>query len=126
MSVKVRKSFALLILSIICALFCFGCADANEAFEVVGESTFTCVYNEETQKYDVTVMGLAKNNGDSAWETLSVTFALYDEDGYRIGTATDFVSYVEAQGSWRFSATGTANYPTASVKVVEFDGYEKK
>ena len=126
MSVKVRKSFALLILSIICALFCFGCADANEAFEVVGESTFTCVYNEETQKYDVTVMGLAKNNGDSAWETLSVTFALYDEDGYMIGTATDFVSYVEAQGSWRFSATGTANYPTASVKVVEFDGYEKK
>lgn len=125
MSVKVRKSFALLILSIVCTLFCFGCADANEAFEVVGEPTFTCVYNEETQKYDVTVMGLAKNNGDSVWETLYVSFALYDAEGYMVGTATDSVSYVDAQGSWRFSATGTANYPTASVKFVEFEGYEK-
>ena len=125
MSVKVRKSLALLILSILCTLFCFGCADVNEDFEVVGEPTFSCVYNEETQKYDVVVTGLAQNNGNTAWETLSVTFALYDEDGYMIGTAIDTVSYVEAQGSWRFTATGTASYPTVSVKLVEFAGYEK-
>jgi hypothetical protein len=125
MSVKVRKSFALLILSILCTLFCFGCADANEAFEVVGEPTFTCVYNEETKQYDVDVTGLAQNNGNIAWEMLSVTFALYDEDGYMIGTAIDTVSYVETEGSWRFTATGTTSYPTVSVKLVEFDGYEK-
>ena len=125
MSVKVRKSFALLIVSILCTLFCFGCADANEVFEVVGEPAFSCVYNEETKEYDVVVDGVAKNKGDKAWEMLSVTFALYDEDGYMIGTAIDTVSYVEAQGSWRFTATGTASYSTVSVKLVEFEGYEK-
>lgn len=125
MSMKVKKSFALLILSILCTLFCFGCADVNEDFEVVGEPTFSCVYNEETACYDVTVDGAAKNNGDKAWEYVLITFALYDEQGNMIGVAKDTVDYVEIQGGWRFSAKGEVRYPTHSIKFVEFEGYEK-
>ena len=122
---KLVKSFVAFLLTMICMVFCFGCADANKAFVVEGEPTVTCVYNEETKVYDVTVDGIAKNQGNKEWSSVSITYALYDENGYIVGVATAFVTYVGAQGSWRFNATGQADYPTVSVELVEFDGYEK-
>jgi hypothetical protein len=74
---------------------------------------------------NVTVDGVAKNNGDEAWEYVLITFALYDEQGNMIGVAKDTVDYVEIQGGWRFSAKGEVRYPTHSIKFVEFEGYEK-
>ena len=122
---KIVKSFALFLLTIMCTVFCFACADASEAFVVEGEPTFTCVYNEETNVYDVAIDGLAKNQGKKEWSSVCLTYALYDENGYMVGIAQAYITYVGAQGTWRFSATGTADYPTISVELIEIGGYEK-
>ena len=83
---------------------------SDEAFELVGETTLAWSYNEECQMYDVTVSGLLQNVTDKAWNGVSLTLMLYDEEGNGIGSANDYIEYVAANGTWRFCAVASTKY----------------
>ena len=120
MKTKAVKSFTLLIATLLCSLFCFGCTKTSEAMKLVGEPAFTCVYNEETKQYDVVVDGIAKNIEDEDLTYVYVKFALYDENHHLIGLAVDSIDLVLAEENWRYCATDAVYYPVASVEFREF------
>ena len=121
MKTKMKRVFAALLLTVACMLTCFGCTPANKAFKIVGEPTFSYVYDEEYQQYDVIIEGVAKNNSDDKMEWISLTFVIYDEGGNTIGVAEDDVTYVAPQGTWRFCARGSSKYEPISIKLVKFE-----
>ena len=118
---KIVKSFAFVILTILCTMLCFACTDKEESFELVGEPIFICVYNEETKQYDVAVEGLAKNNSDEKFTYVYVTIKLYDENHHLVGQARDSIDLVLAQETWHFCTTTTTHYEVASVELYKFD-----
>lgn len=138
---KFFKSFALTLLTLICTMACSGCYfagmvlgvgaalldekinDANKAFALVGEPTITCTYNKETQKYDVVIDGVVKNNSDKRWQICYVDLLLYDTDNTLLGESFVYAGYdIEPSGTWRFYATAQTNYEAVSVKVYDFTG----
>ena len=121
MKMKAVKSFTLLLATLLCTLFCFGCVDTSEAFEFVGEPTFTCVYNEETKRYDVVVDGIAKNTEDEKLTYVYVWFALYDENHHLIGMARDAIDLVLPEENWHFCATSATYYPVATIELRKFN-----
>ena len=118
---KIVKSFAFVILTILCTMLCFACTDKEESFELVGEPIFICVYNEETKQYDVAVEGLAKNNSDEKFTYVYVTIKLYDENHHLVGQARESIDLVLAQETWHFCTTTTTHYEVASVELYKFD-----
>ena len=120
MKTKAVKSFTLLIATLLCSLFCFGCTKTSEAMKLVGEPAFTCVYNEETKQYDVVVDGIAKNIEDEDLTYVYVKFALYDENHHLIGLAVDSIDLVLAEETWHFCATDATYYPVVSIELREF------
>ena len=82
----------------------------EDAFELVGETTLTWTYNEEYALYEVNVSGLLQNVTDKAWNGVSLTLMLYDEEGNGIGSASDYIEYVAANGTWRFCAVASTKY----------------
>ena len=118
---KIVKSFAFVILTMLCALFCFSCTLPEGKLQLLEEPTFTCVYNEETKQYDVAVEGLAKNISDEYDTSYAyVTIRLYDENHHLIGQAADTIDWVSAQETWHFRATTTTHYEVASVELYKF------
>ena len=98
--------------------------DANKAFALVGEPTITCTYNKETQKYDVVIDGVVKNNSDKCWQISYVDLMLYDADNTVLGESFAYAGYdIEPSGTWRFYATAQTNYEAVSVKVYDFSGW---
>ena len=141
MRTKFFKSFALTLLTLICTMACSGCYfagmvlgvgaalldekinDANKAFALVGEPTITCTYNKETQKYDVVVDGVAKNNSDKTWCISWIDLLLYDADNTVLGEATGYAGFdIDPSGTWRFYATAQTSDEVVSVKVCDFSG----
>ena len=118
---KIVKSFAFVILTMLCTILCFSCTLREGNLELVGEPTFTCVYNEEAKVYDVAVEGLAKNISDE-YDTsyVYVLIKLYDENHHLIGQAADSIELVLAQETWHFLATTTTYYEVASVELYKF------
>ena len=118
---KIVKSFAFVILTMLCALFCFSCTLPEGNLQLLEELTFTCVYNEETKQYDVAVEGLAKNISDEYDTSYAyVTIRLYDENHHLIGQAADTIDWVSAQETWHFRATTTTHCEVASVELYKF------
>ena len=94
----------------------------EEALEIVGEPTITCVYNEEYKQYDVTVDGIVKNNSEDKWEWVNITVMLYDAEDNALGSAYGYIDYIEANGTWRFRATAMTSYEATSAKAYDFSG----
>ena len=118
---KIVKSFAFVILTMLCALFCFSCTLPEGKLQLLEEPTCTCVYNEETKQYDVAVEGLAKNNSDEKFTYVYVTIKLYDENHHLVGQVRESIDLVLAQETWHFCATTTTHYEVASVELYKFD-----
>ena len=118
---KIVKSFAFVILMMLCALFCFSCTLPEGNLQLLEELTFTCVYNEETKQYDVAVEGFAKNES-AEYDTsyAYVTIKLYDENHHLVGQARDSINLVLPQETWHFCATTTTHYEVASVEFYKF------
>lgn len=80
-----------------------------------------------TDKYGMsyTIEGTIKNNTDKQYSYVQVTFNLYDSDGAQIGTALANINNLEANGLWKFKATGSyGNGKTvASYKLMEITGW---
>lgn len=80
-----------------------------------------------TDKYGMsyTIEGTIKNNTDKQYSYVQVTFNLYDSDGAQIGTALANINNLEANGVWKFKASGSfGNGKTvASYKLMEITGW---
>lgn len=141
MRVKILRSLALTVLTVICTTACSGCYffgtalgigaivldeeinDANKAFELVGEPTVSCVYNEETQTYSVVIDGVVKNISDKKWALTSMELVLYDEDSNVVGTTFDYCGVdVLSLETYRFYASAETPQEVTSVKLYEFMG----
>ena len=117
---KFLKAFTLLLVTMLCALYCFACTLPEARMELVGEPTFTCVYNEETKVYDIVVEGVAKNSSDVDGSYVAVRFWLYDENQHLIEDAGASIDRLPAEKYWHFSAKTTTHYEVASIQFHEF------
>ena len=92
----------------------------NEMIETTEE--FTLVDSQGTYDgYGYYVTGTIVNNTNKQYTYVQVTFNLYDSSGAQIGTALDNINYLEANGTWKFSAIGIAD--AASYKLAEITGW---
>lgn len=80
-----------------------------------------------TDKYGMsyTIEGTIKNNTDKQYSYVQVTFNLYDSDGAQIGTALANINNLEANGLWKFKASGSFGdgKTVASYKLMEITGW---
>ena len=97
--------------------------NTDGAFQLIGETGITSVYDETMECYDVMVDGTIQNVSDKAWDSLSVTLILYDKDGNGLGMAYGYMDYIEAHGTWRFCAEGTTKFEPTSTKLHEINGF---
>ncbi len=54
----------------------------------------------------VTITGIVRNTSGKDLSSVSIYFDLYDSSGNQIGSATDYISNLSANSTWRFEATG--------------------
>ena len=90
----------------------------SEVLELVGEPTMRYEYDEEFSEYVVYVEGFVKNISKYSKSYIYVTYVIYDADGNTLTTASAYCEYLEADGIWRFCATGYSPYEPASVKLL--------
>ena len=80
-----------------------------------------------TDKYGMsyTIEGTIKNNTNKQYSYVQVTFNLYDSDGAQIGTALANINNLEANGLWKFKASGSFGdgKTVASYKLMEITGW---
>ena len=71
--------------------------------------------------YYVTFTGALKNITNTKFTYVSITFTLYDENGYNIGTAMDNMNYLDAGGTWKYEAHSLQWFdePPASYKCTD-------
>lgn len=97
---------------------------ANEKQE---EFTLQDGHKGTTDKYGMsyTIEGTIKNNTDKQYSYVQVTFNLYDSDGAQIGTALANINNLEANGLWKFKASGSFGdgKTVASYKLMEITGW---
>ena len=55
--------------------------------------------------YSAEIKGKLTNISNKAFSYISVTFAIFDENGNQIETALDNMNYLQAGNSWMFTAT---------------------
>lgn len=84
---------------------------------------FTLVDSQGTYNgYGYYVTGTIVNNTNKQYTYVQVTFNLYDSSGAQVGTALDNINYLEANGTWKFSAIGISD-DVASYKLAEITGW---
>ncbi len=123
------------ILSIMMAFFiaiglsgCFSLSDENNAtssrYEFVGELDMSVDYSTYLG-YSVEIKGKLKNTSSKEFSYVSVTFAIYDEEGNQIETALDNMNYLQAGSVWSFNATmiGWTEIRPKSCKLVEVNAW---
>ena len=105
------KKFLSILVAILMAIGLTGCFssladdDTNSSrYEFVGEVDMSVDYNSYWG-YSVDIKGKLKNTSRSEFSYVSVTFAIYDEDGNQIETALDNMNYLQAGSVWTFNAT---------------------
>lgn len=102
---------------------CFGSLDNNDAtsthYEFIEEPNMSVDYDSYLG-YSVEISGKLKNTSNSEFSYVSVTFAIYDEDGNQIETALDNMNYLQAGSVWSFNATmlGWSDVQPKSCKLV--------
>ena len=135
MKKKWLKLFALLLTALLSVSMFSGCIflaalideatdKGDEAFELVGEPTISWVFDEEYGTYEVSVDGVAKNVTDEDWDGVDVMFLLYDAEGNGLGSASDYIDFVSANGTWRFCAKASTKYEPASVELHKLYAYD--
>lgn len=73
-------------------------------YELVGKPEMSYEY-ESYLGYAVSIKGKLKNTSKKDFNYVSVTFAIFDEDGNQIDTALDNINYLQVGATWAFEAT---------------------
>ena len=66
------------------------------------------------------ITGILQNTSPVPYEMLSIEFNLYDASGNQIGTASDYLSNLQAGGTWKFEA-GILNEDAVRFEFVSVD-----
>ena len=85
-----------------------------ERIQSVEAPEFKCEYTNGLGYY-VKISGALKNTGDSTYSYVSITFSLYDENGYNVGTAIDNMNYLGAGEIWKYEANSFTWFETPPV-----------
>ncbi len=75
----------------------------TDQLQSVETPEYSCEYTKGLG-YSVTVTGALKNVSNKKYSYVSITFTLYDADGYNIGTAMDNMNYLDTGESWKYKA----------------------
>ena len=110
---------------------CFGLLDDNDSdssntnnsssrYEFVEQINMTSKYDSYLG-YSVNITGKLKNTSNKQFSYVSVTFAIYDENGNQIETAMDNMNYLQAGSVWSFNAQmfGWVDVYPKSCKLVD-------
>ena len=54
--------------------------------------------------YTTHISGVVRNNRKYAYNTVTISFSIYDSQGNKIGTATDTISHLGPNETWKFEA----------------------
>lgn len=122
---KKKLTLVLVILLGLCFCLC-GCGllfdDNNgqattDQIQSVQAPEYNCKYTRGLG-YHVTISGALKNVSKSQFSYVSITFTLYDDNGYNIGSAMANMNYLGAGETWRYEAIslGWFDNPPASYK----------
>lgn len=123
---KFLTAFLAAILALISLTGCFGFSNSSTSskYEFVGEFDMEIDYNSYLG-YGVEIKGKLKNISSREFTYVSVTFAIFDENGNQLETALDTMNHLQAGETWQFNATMlgfTDSYPE-SYKLVEVNAY---
>ena len=94
--------------------------DSSSRYEFVGELDMSVDYSSYLG-YSVEIRGKLKNTSSREFSYVSVTFAIYDENGNQIETALDNMNYLQPGSTWTFNASmlGWTEVQPKSCKLVD-------
>lgn len=125
---KNKTGCVLVVLGVILAIIAFSSmmsdtTTTNDNDMIKTTEEFTLVDSQGTYDgYGYYVTGTIVNNTNKQYTYVQVTFNLYDSSGAQVGTALDNINYLEANGTWKFSAIGISD-DVASYKLAEITGW---
>ena len=125
-----KKIFSIMlsILMAISLVGCFSSSDKNDGnssrYEIVGEIDMSVDYNSYFG-YSVEIKGKLKNTSRREFSYVSVSFAIYDENGNQLETALDNMNYFQSGSTWAFNAQmiGWTEVEPKSCKLVEVNAW---
>lgn len=106
MKKEMKKALPLYLVLAAVAVMVICCFIPNKKepkYELVEQVQMTSLYNQSLG-YTVNIKGKLKNTSGKEFSYVSVTFAIYDENGGQIAIATDSMTYVQAGSIWSFNA----------------------
>lgn len=60
--------------------------------------------NGVTEEYATRIKGIIRNNTHKSYSLVRVSFDVFDEQGNRIGTATDVITGLDREQTWKYEA----------------------
>ena len=121
---KIVKVITILLLTIYLfgASSCFGALGGLSKlnYSIEGELQMSVDYTQYLG-YSCSIKGKLKNKSLTTYSYVSVTFAVYDENGIQIENAMDNMNYLQSGGIWQFNATmlGWTDVRPKSCKLVD-------
>ena len=96
----------------------------SSRYEFIGELDMTVDY-ESYLGYSVKIRGKLKNTSKKEFSYVSVTFAIYDEEGNQMETALDNMNYLQPGEIWSFEANmiGWTDEQPMSCKLVDVKAF---
>ena len=77
----------------------------------------------QTGEYGIkNIVGTLHNTGNKEYGYVQVSFNLYDDAGYQVGSAMDNINNLEADGTWKFKAI-VIESRAVSYKLKEVTGF---
>ena len=88
--------------------------------ELVGGINGTTAKSDEYGVYTY-ISGIVKNNTNKKYSYIQITFALFDKDGNKVGTAMANENNIGAGETWKFKAIALEDFST--YKLDEITGW---
>jgi hypothetical protein len=94
-------------------------AEANKPLYESDTIRITKVSGQSRETGGMTIVGVLKNVTTKATlRGLSITFGVFDAEGNKVGTATDYISTLDSGDTWKFEATSYSRGKKCSLESV--------
>ena len=104
------KKILNILLSILLTISLAGCSISSidddllsNSYEITTDSNMVVEYDSYFG-YSIEIKGTLKNTSNIEFTYVSVTFAIFDEEGNQIATALDNMNYLQPGRSWAYTA----------------------
>lgn len=103
------------------------CSNLGKEVEKEQQSRFTLTNDRGyADEYGIAyyIEGSVKNNTNTTYSYVQITFNSYDAEGNQVGSCVDNINNLEANGTWKIKAICLGDASTiASYKFVEFTSW---